>query len=71
MTPADIFRKLLKDLTFVAPEEVSWKLDKVLIAIKKIQKIHDRGIMTEAAEEAIQYLAMLKKYESDLRVLLR
>ena len=68
MTPYDIFRRLNEELAYMAPEEIDAMLEKVCRAMGKVEKIHDAGIMTDAAVEAIEVLSKLRKLEAELRL---
>ena len=68
MTPWDIYRKLKIDLSFIPPEGIGLMLGKTGVAIKLCEKIHDAGVMTEGAQEAIEVLSRLKKHEAELRL---
>lgn len=68
MTPYDIYRRLNDELAYMAPEEIDAMLGKVCRAIRKIEVIHDAGIMTDAAAEAIEVLFKLRRFEATLRL---
>jgi hypothetical protein len=68
MTPNDILRKFLCDVTYVDPEELGWMLDKCVIAYRAVEKIYGRQAYTEAGQEAIEVMAKLRRYEAELRL---
>jgi hypothetical protein len=68
VTPYDIYRRLNSELAYMAPEEIDAMLGKVCRAIQQVEKIHDAGVMTEAAVEAIEVLSKLRKFEAELRL---
>lgn len=67
MTPADIERKLTADLKYIAPEDEGMRLGKIIGAIRQIERIHDKAVLTEGAEEAAFVLARLYKMVPDYK----
>lgn len=68
MTPYDIYRKWKIELSFIPPEGIGIMIVKTCSAIKLCEIIHDAGVMTEGAEEAIEVISKLKKHEAELRL---
>lgn len=68
MTPWDIYRKWKIDLSFIPPEGISLMLGKTCAAIKLCEEIHDAGVQTEGAQEAIEVMARLRKHEAEIRL---
>ena len=70
MTPYDLYKKFLTDLTFTPPEEgLEVKLARVATVIKKLERIYEHGRRTEAADEVIAVLVKLREYEAMVRSL--
>jgi hypothetical protein len=67
VTPADIERKLNSNLLYIAPEDVEVRQGKVIGAIRQIERIHDKAVLTEAAQEAVEVLERLYKMVPDYK----
>lgn len=61
MTPADIERRLTANLVYIAPEDEEVRRGKIIGAIRQIERIRDKAMRTEGAEEAIAILERLSK----------
>lgn len=67
MTPADIERDLNRVLIYIAPEDVEVRRGKVLGAIRRIERMHDKGVLTEGGQEAVEVLERLYKLVPDYK----
>lgn len=65
MTPADIERQLNSQLLYVAPEDTEVRRGKIVGAIRRIERVHDHGVLTEGALEAVDVLERLYKMVPD------